>query len=325
MSANYSISSFSSKWEKSVKKPEDIFFSITMGTISEYFIEAIQNKKQIQSNSYQRDLLKMLQDRVNNSIESNILKKVSPKTIQNLSVTLPSQPRVKDFKKEIKSVNSAYKKFSFIRAAKNELFSIIDQNRSDLEYDVCMNYLHRGLLFNYSAKFLEKAPEILFPKIFFSKYHDQMEKEIFKNNSMKKHMSKIIEKYKKQFSKRNSSKKTKKLVIVTSKTTIKNGKTQIGFHDGRSLISDKAISVGDSCLIQVPEQKILDVIKLEKGSQIIVIKGVNAGQIGSIEEIKEGTFMLPKHVLIELGERKIEIPATFVMLVGKGKPVIQIR
>lgn len=211
MSANYSISSFSSKWEKSVKKPEDIFFSITMGTISEYFIEAIQNKKQIQSNSYQRDLLKMLQDRVNNSIESNILKKVSPKTIQNLSVTLPSQPRVKDFKKEIKSVNSAYKKFSFIRAAKNELFSIIDQNRSDLEYDVCMNYLHRGLLFNYSAKFLEKAPEILFPKIFFSKYHNQMEKEIFKNNSMKKHMSKIIEKYKKQFSKRNSSKKTKKL------------------------------------------------------------------------------------------------------------------
>ena len=121
------------------------------------------------------------------------------------------------------------------------------------------------------------------------------------------------------------SEKSKKLVKVTSKTTIKNGKTQIGFHDGRSLISDKAISVGDSCLIQVPEQKILEVIKLEKGSQVIVIKGVNTGQIGSIEEIKEGTFMLPKRVLITLGDRKIEIPATLVMLVGKGKPVIQIR
>ncbi|MEK0382120.1 MAG: 30S ribosomal protein S4e, partial [Nitrosopumilus sp.] len=123
----------------------------------------------------------------------------------------------------------------------------------------------------------------------------------------------------------NDSEKSKKLVKVTSKTTIKNGKTQIGFHDGRSSISDKAMNVGDSCLIQVPEQKIIDVIKLEKGSQVIVIKGVNTGQIGSIEEIKEGTFMLPKRVLIALGERKIELPTTLVMLVGKDKPVIQIR
>jgi len=35
--------------------------------------------------------------------------------------------------------------------------------------------------------------------------------------------------------------------------------------------------------------------------------------------------MLPKRVLVALGERKIEIPTTLVMLVGKDKPVIQIR
>ena len=121
------------------------------------------------------------------------------------------------------------------------------------------------------------------------------------------------------------SEKSKKLVKVTSKTTIRNGKTQIGFHDGRSLISDTSVNVGDSCLMQIPEQKILEVIKLEKGSQVIITQGVNAGQIGSIEDIKEGTFMLPKRVLIALGERKIEIPTTLVMLVGKNKPVIQIR
>ncbi len=121
------------------------------------------------------------------------------------------------------------------------------------------------------------------------------------------------------------SEKTKKLVKVISKTTIRDGKTQIGFHDGRSLISDTKVSVGDSCLMQIPEQKILDVITLEKGTQVIITQGVNAGQIGSIEEIKEGTFMLPKRVLVALGERKIEIPTTLVMLVGKDKPVIQIR
>jgi len=123
----------------------------------------------------------------------------------------------------------------------------------------------------------------------------------------------------------NDSEKSKKLVKISSKTTIKNGKTQIGFHDGRSLISDTKVNVGDSCLIQVPEQKILEVIKLEKNSHVIVTRGANTGQTGTVEEIKEGTFMLPKRVLIALGDRKIEIPTSLVMVVGKGKPVIQIQ
>jgi len=119
--------------------------------------------------------------------------------------------------------------------------------------------------------------------------------------------------------------KSKKLVKVISKTSIKGGKTQIGFHDGKSLISDTKIDVGDSCLMQIPEQKILDVIKLEKKSHVIVIRGINAGQTGSVEEIKEGSFILPKRVLVTLGERTIEIPTDLVMVVGKEKPVIQVR
>ena len=119
--------------------------------------------------------------------------------------------------------------------------------------------------------------------------------------------------------------KSKKLLKVISKTTIKGGKTQIGFHDGKSLISDTKIDVGDSCLMQIPEQKILDVIKFEKKSHVIVIRGINAGQTGTIEEIKGGSFILPKRVLVTLGERTIEIPTDLVMVVGKEKPVIQVR
>lgn len=122
-----------------------------------------------------------------------------------------------------------------------------------------------------------------------------------------------------------ASEKSKKLVKVTSKTTIKGGKTQIGFHDGRSIVSDSPVNVGDSCLIQIPEQKILESIKLVKGNQVIVTRGVNAGQLGSIDEIKEGTFILPKRVLLALEERKIEIPTELIMVVGKEKPLIQIR
>ena len=123
----------------------------------------------------------------------------------------------------------------------------------------------------------------------------------------------------------NESEKSKKIVRVASKTTIKDGKTQIGFHDGRSVISDTKVNVGDSCLIQVPDQKILDVLKLEKNAHVLVTRGVNAGQIGKVETIEPGTFILPKRILLSLGERKIEIPSDVVMVIGKEEPVIQIK
>lgn len=123
----------------------------------------------------------------------------------------------------------------------------------------------------------------------------------------------------------NETEKTKKLAKVVSKTSIKSGKTQLGFHDGRSMISDVDVNVGDSCLLEIPKQKILEVIKLEQGCQVIITLGINAGQIGTIKKIEEGTFNLPRRVLLELSEREIEISTEMIMVVGKEKPVIQVR
>ena len=123
----------------------------------------------------------------------------------------------------------------------------------------------------------------------------------------------------------NESEKSKKLVTVKSKTTISKGKLQIGFHDGRSIISDNKVNVGDTCLIQIPEVKIIETIKLEVGSQGLVTRGNNVGQIGKIEAIEEGTFILPKRVILSLENRKIEIPADIIMPIGKGEPIIQLK
>ncbi|MCH8915300.1 MAG: 30S ribosomal protein S4e [Thaumarchaeota archaeon] len=121
------------------------------------------------------------------------------------------------------------------------------------------------------------------------------------------------------------SEKSKKLVRIVSKTTINKGKMQIGFHDGRSLISDIKVNVGDSCLIQIPDLKILEVIKLESGCQCLVTQGINAGQIGKIETMEKGTFILPKKAVLVLGDRKIEIPTDIIMAIGKEEPVIQLK
>ena len=122
----------------------------------------------------------------------------------------------------------------------------------------------------------------------------------------------------------NAVEKSKKLVKVKSKTTNKGGKTQLGFHDGRTIITDITANVNDTCLLQIPEQKILDVIKFEKKSQVIVTRGINTGRIGLVNEIKQGTFTLPKRISLLIDDKTIEIPANITMVVGKEKPVIQI-
>ena len=118
--------------------------------------------------------------------------------------------------------------------------------------------------------------------------------------------------------------KSQKLVKVKSKTTNKGGKTQLGFHDGRTITTDVDASVDDVCLLQIPKQKILEVIKFEKKSQVIVTRGTNAGQIGTIMEIKQGTFTLPKRISLLINDKTVEIPANITMVIGREKPLIQI-
>ena len=123
----------------------------------------------------------------------------------------------------------------------------------------------------------------------------------------------------------NKNEKSKKLVRVKSKTSISGGRTQLGFHDGRTVITDTSVNVGDTCLLQIPEQKILDVIKFEKNSQVIIIKGTNAGRVGTINEIKEGTFTLPKRISLLIDENTVDIPTNITMAICKEKPIIQIE
>ena len=57
----------------------------------------------------------------------------------------------------------------------------------------------------------------------------------------------------------------------------------------------------------------------------MLLRGTNTGQIGKIETIIEGTFILPKRAVLALGDRKIEIPADIIMVIGKEEPIIQIK
>lgn len=115
-----------------------------------------------------------------------------------------------------------------------------------------------------------------------------------------------------------------KLAKVTHKIAVKGKKIQYGFHDGKSLISDQNLRVGDTCLIEIPEVKIQSHIAFEKGSTALIIKGENAGNVGRIEDIQDGVFSLPKRALVSFGDRSVELPVEMVMVVGTDKPIIKV-
>jgi small subunit ribosomal protein S4e len=122
----------------------------------------------------------------------------------------------------------------------------------------------------------------------------------------------------------DNQEKNSKLVRVTSKTTIKRNKLQYGFHDGKTVISDLKMSVGDSCRLELPQSDIKDHIKFQKGYSGLIIGGENAGGIGKIEDIKDGLFSLPKRVVVALSEKSVELPVDKVMVIGDETPIIKV-
>ena len=48
-------------------------------------------------------------------------------------------------------------------------------------------------------------------------------------------------------------------------------------------------------------------------------------RIGYVDKIKDGSFSLSKRIDLVMDDKKIEIPLKLIMVIGKEKPVIQIR
>ena len=124
-----------------------------------------------------------------------------------------------------------------------------------------------------------------------------------------------------------SNEKSLKICKVTKKTTVKGGITQIGLHDGRSILFKEStdLNCGDSCLIKVPSQEIVEKVRLSPGAISIVIGGSRVGEIGKIKEIKSGTFSSHPMVKIELENDIVELPRRFVLAVGSTSPLITIK
>jgi len=109
-----------------------------------------------------------------------------------------------------------------------------------------------------------------------------------------------------------------KLCKIVGKTVIKKGKIQLNFNDGRNIIIDKNnYKTGDTLVIQLPEQKIKEHLKLEKDAFVYLSGGKHKGESGIIEEIKESKIKVKS----KSGE-SFQTLKKFAFVVGKEKSII---
>ena len=101
-----------------------------------------------------------------------------------------------------------------------------------------------------------------------------------------------------------------KLVRVEGKTTLKGGKTQLNFHDGRNMLVDdpKEFNTGDSVKLSLPDQEVLEHIKFEDGVRCYLIGGTHVGEMASMKERIVKRSSMPNEVAFdEFGTTEVNV------------------
>jgi len=116
----------------------------------------------------------------------------------------------------------------------------------------------------------------------------------------------------------SESEKELKICKIIDKKTLRKGKIQLNLHDGKNILSNEKYLTNDSLLIKLPEQKIVEHLKLEPDSFVSVVRGSNTGKSAKIVKIEGKTIWLKN-------EKEFEVPMNCVIVVGKDKPLIKLE
>ena len=115
-----------------------------------------------------------------------------------------------------------------------------------------------------------------------------------------------------------------KLSKVLDKKHLSKEAVQVNCSDGRNFIfksNDSFLSTvktNDSLLYTIPDQKIKQVLKLEKGALVYLYKGKHAGQLVVIDDFKGN------NIVFKINKDVFETKKAYAFVVGKDKPVISL-
>ena len=80
-----------------------------------------------------------------------------------------------------------------------------------------------------------------------------------------------------------------KICKVTGKKVLKGKKVQLNLYDGKNILTDKDVKVGDSVIFNVEKRQIEKILPLKEGAEILLTKGKHAGSTGKLESLKGDT------------------------------------
>jgi small subunit ribosomal protein S4e len=106
---------------------------------------------------------------------------------------------------------------------------------------------------------------------------------------------------------------------INSKKMLK-GRVQLLLHDSRTLLTDsRDYKTGDTIILQLPKQEIIEHLKPEKGVFAYLCGGKKIGELAKIEAV------LPEKIVLRTDSESFETKKEFVFVIGRDKPFIKIK
>jgi len=78
-----------------------------------------------------------------------------------------------------------------------------------------------------------------------------------------------------------------KIAKIIGRKILKGKKQQINFNDGRNVLSNEKLRIGDSAIINLKENTIEKIIPLKEKSRALIIGGKHKSKEGDVEKIDE--------------------------------------
>jgi len=107
-----------------------------------------------------------------------------------------------------------------------------------------------------------------------------------------------------------------KLCKVQRKGNVKGKKIQIGLHDGRNLVYGNEVHVGDTVKLALPEQKVLEVLRLADNANCLITKGKHAGKLGVIAKLHPRTSRREAEATLKTDGTEFTTVKKYLFVVG---------
>jgi len=109
-----------------------------------------------------------------------------------------------------------------------------------------------------------------------------------------------------------------KILKVTGKHVVRGGKINLTFHDGKNMLGDNHVMVGDSVVVSLPAAKMKTHLKRDIGSHCLVMRGKHAGTIVKLKDIMERKGGKPSEALVQDGKEEFVTVAKYLFVVDEA-------